>query len=79
MIVLTEYALKQLMTAIVNASHGLVDETGEAVISNTIGEPQLRMAALTSIMIATGNSIWPGDRPITIRRPKQTLGIFREE
>lgn len=79
MIVLPELAMKQLMTQIVQATHGLVDTAGEPVITSTIAEPQLRMAALVAIQVASGNSVWPGDRRITLRRPKLPHSIFTEE
>lgn len=79
MIVLPELAMKQLMTQIVQATHGLVDTAGEPVITNTIAEPQLRMAALVAVQIATGNACWPGDRKIVLRRPKVSNSIFAEE
>lgn len=67
------------MSDIVGATHGLSDETGEAHISSTIPEDRLRMAAITAAQIATGQSIWPGDQKIIIRRPKIRSGVFIEE
>lgn len=78
-IVLPEFALKQLMTQIVGATHGLTDTAGEPFIMSTIMERQLRMAALVAVEIATGQSVWPGDKTITIKRPRQQVGVFREE
>lgn len=78
MIVIPEYTLKQLMAQIINATHGLQDTAGTQHITNTVAEPQLRMAALCAIQIATGEAIWPGDRKILIQRRKQTDEIFQE-
>lgn len=79
MIVIPTLTLKQLMTDIVGATHGLGDDAGEQHICATISEPMLRMAAITAIQIATGESVWPGDRTITIKRRKIDHGVFREE
>ena len=79
MIVIPEYLMRSLMAQIVDATHGLVDTAGEPVIMSTIAEPQLRMAALVSIQIATGQAVWPGDKKIQIRRPKMAHSIFAEE
>lgn len=78
MIVVPQMVLKQLIIDIVGATHGLQDETGEPHISATIPEAMLRMAAITAIQIATGESIWPGDRIIKIKRPRVRQGIFEE-
>lgn len=79
MIVIPDFLMRELMTNIVNATHGLVDTAGEPQIMSTIAEPQLRMAALLAVQIATGHSVWPGDRKITIQRPKMMHSIFSEE
>lgn len=79
MIVLPTIVLRQLMTDIVGATHGLGDDAGEAHICATISESTLRMAAITAIQIATGETVWPGDRTITIKRRKIDHGVFREE
>jgi len=78
MLVLPEYVLKELMTHIVGTTHTLTDTAGNPQVINTIAEPQLRMAALVAVEIAVGQTIWPGDRRITIQRPKRTVGIFEE-
>lgn len=79
MIVLPEVTLKDLMGHIVSAAHGLSDELGDSHPLSTIPEPQLRQAAIVALQIATGEAIWPGDRPIRIRRAPRAYGIFREE
>lgn len=78
MIVIAPVAMKMLMTQIVEAAHMLSDELGEPHIVGTISEPQLRMAALVALQVATGEAIWPGDRKIVIRQPRQSYGIFEE-
>jgi hypothetical protein len=75
-IVLPEVALKQLMTQIVGATHGLVDTSGAQCTLGTIPEAQMRMAALIAVQIVAGQTVWPGDRPIKITRPKQRVGVF---
>ena len=79
MIVASEITLKTLMAQIVEATHRLTNEIGDAHMNSTITEPQLRMAALTAMQIATGEPVWPGDRKIVIRQPRQSFGIFEEE
>ena len=71
--------MKELMRQIVGATHSLTDTAGQPQTMSTIAEPQLRMAALCAIQIATGQTIWPGDRTIKIQRPKRSHDIFQEE
>lgn len=61
------------------ATHGLCDDLGDPRVMNTISEPQLRMAALVALQVATGEAIWPGDKVIQLRRPKVRQGIWQEE
>lgn len=79
MIILPEYSMKQLMTQIVTATHSLQDELGDPVVMSTITEPQMRMAALIAIQIATGQTVWGGDRPVQIKRPRQQNPVFISE
>lgn len=79
MVVIPEYLMRELMTRIVDATHGLVDTAGEPMVMSTIAEPQLRMSALVAIQIATGQAVWPGDKKISIRRPKVAHSIFTED
>lgn len=79
MIVASEMTLKELMSQIVGATHGLMDEIGERQTVSTIPEERLRMAAICALQIATGEPVWPGDRTIVIRRQERRYGIFREE
>lgn len=79
MIVLSEYALKQLMTKIVEACQGgLVDTAGTPVAVGTISEPSLRMAAICAVQVASGQSVWPSDRKIQIRRRQKVDDVFEE-
>lgn len=79
MIVAPEITLKTLMTQIVEGTHGLVDTAGHPQTMSTIPESQLRMAAVVALQIATGQPIWPGDKKITIVRPKINSSIFEEQ
>jgi hypothetical protein len=79
MIVVPQITLKTLMTQIVEATHSLTDTVGEPRTMSTISEPQLRIAAIVALQIATGETLWPGDRTITIKRPRVRQGIFEEE
>lgn len=67
------------MTQIVEGTHGLTDTVGDPSPIGTISEAQLRIAAIVALQIATGQTIWPGDRTIHIRKPKIRQGIFQEE
>lgn len=78
MLVMREAALKNLMHMIINSTHDLVDTVGVPQTMGTIPESQLRMAAIVAVQIATGLPIWPGDRPIEIRRRKQTDDLVVE-
>lgn len=71
--------MRRLMTAIVESVHGLSDDLGMPWMAPTISEPQLRMAALVALQMATGEPIWPGDKVIKIRRANVRHGIFEEE
>jgi hypothetical protein len=77
-LVLPEIALKKLMTDVVQATHGITDTAGEPQAMSTIPEAQMRMAALVAVQIATGQTVWPGDKRIVITRPKQAASIFTE-
>lgn len=79
MIVLPEMVMRNLMTNIVEAVHGLSDELGAVFTAPTISESALRQAALVAVQIATGEAIWPGDKTIKIRRATVRHGIFEEE
>lgn len=79
MIVVPATTLRHLMTQIVEAAHGLSDENGEPHILSTLDASQLRVAALTALVIATGQMIWPGDQTIKIKRPRVRQGIFQED
>ena len=78
MIVLPSIALRKLMNDIINGTHSLTDTAGNPVVTSTIPDDRLRMAALTAIQTAIGETVWPGDRKITITRRKQTDEIFEE-
>ena len=78
MIVIPEYALKTLMTQIVGATHGLTNAAGEPVITNTIPEATLRMAAVIAVQVAAGDAVWPGDKRLIIEQPKQNQHVLVE-
>lgn len=78
MIIAPELVLKDLMTKIVGATHGLTDTAGNPQTMSTIAEAQLRMAAICALQIATGMPVWPGDRKIQIVRRAPTTDIFEE-
>jgi hypothetical protein len=79
MIVVPEITMKNLMTQIVEATHGLTDTAGTPQTMSTIDEPRLRMAAIVAIQVATGEVVWPGDRTIRLKQPRQSFGIIEVE
>ena len=78
MIILPSYNMKELMTCIVNATHGLVNAAGEPVVVNTIDETRLRTAAECAMRIATGESVFPGDKRLVIEQQRQTPHVMVE-
>jgi hypothetical protein len=78
MIILPGYSMRELMTAVVNATHGLVNAAGEPVVVNTIDEARLRMAAVCAIQIATGESVFPGDKRLVIEQQRQETHVMVE-
>lgn len=78
MIVIPEFILTTLMAQIAQATHELVDQNGEPVRFGTIDAKQMRSAAKIAIEIAVGDTVWPGDRKISLPRPKVSQGIFEE-
>jgi hypothetical protein len=76
MIVLPAYTLRSLMAQIVEATHGLENTAGRAHVMSTIPEAQLRMAAICAVQIATGETVHPGDRKITIEKRQDIDPIF---
>ena len=78
MLVIPEIALATLMRQIVESTHSLTDTAGEPQMLSTIPQAQMRMAALVAIQIVAGETVWPGDKQLLIKRPKQTHSIFAE-
>lgn len=77
MIALTPAALTGLMTHIVNTAHGCTDSAGEPLRLGTMSESQLRTAAITALMIATGEVVYPTDLgPIKTRAPRAPVGVI---
>lgn len=79
MIVLPDSVLRDLQVHIVQATHGLQDELGNPHITSTLNQDALRQAVIIAVQIAIGESVWPGDRAIRIRRMSRNYGIFRED
>ena len=74
MLVVRPGTLRSLMEAIVSASHDLTDQNGERVAISTIDERALRGAALSSLISAVGDIVWPGDRAIDMPTPRPAPG-----
>ena len=80
LILVPEVALRTLMMQVVSTSHSLTDTGGSPVVLNTISEDKMRMAAIIALQIVSGQPVWPGDQPISIKRPKPAnYGIFQED
>jgi hypothetical protein len=77
--VMPKSVLNMLIKTIGEASHMLTDEIGAPIRFGTLGEKELRTAALTALTIATGEPIWPGDRQFVIPDQPKQVGIFRFE
>jgi len=77
--VIQPQALTALMSAIVNATHGLTDTAGDRQSIGTIDSLRLRTAALVALQIATGETIFPGDETLVIAEPKAPSGVLRVE
>jgi len=79
MLIVSPTALRNLMTALVNATHGMTDTAGERVVMSTIDDRALRAAALAGLMMTTGKVVWPGDEQLVIRQPKRQPGAILVE
>jgi hypothetical protein len=76
MLIIPTSKIHSLMEAIVNATHGTVDQDGERVNHGTIDPSALRMAALNAISHALGQTVWPADQRITMPKPRPAPGPF---
>jgi hypothetical protein len=78
MLVISAPALLQLQSAIIAATHGLVGFDGKRIQIGTVNDKQLKGAALAAVLIATGETILPGDETINVDMPsQQSYGPFR--
>ena len=78
MLILDESSLLRLQSAIVEATHSLVDQDGQRVTLGTIDDRRLSSAALAAMLITVGQVVWPANEPIHRPRPKQSPGPFVE-
>lgn len=79
MLVIPVAVLSEVMQVLVQATHHLTDLAGERKQLSTIDERRLRSAALAALLVATGDSVMPGDERITVRRPRQSMGVVNYE
>jgi hypothetical protein len=71
-------ALSGLQSAIIAATHGMTDMKGLRAHLGTVNDRTLRQAAICAIMIASGETVLPGDETINIDMPgPQAIGPFR--
>lgn len=70
MLVLPAVAIRTLQQQMIDAMHSLTDTAGERQVQPTVGQAQLDMAALVAMQILTGQTVWPGDKPLRIARPR---------
>lgn len=76
--VISAPALLQLQSAIIAATHGITGMDGARIHLGTVNDRTLRQAAMCAIMIASGDTILPGDETFTIDIPgSQSMGPFR--
>ena len=79
MYVVGEMVLKDIMTALVEATHSIVNEMGDHIVVGTIDDNRLRMAALQGLQIAVGDAIWPAANKIKLPKRSRLPGPFVEE
>lgn len=66
MLVISESDLNGLVTEIATRARSLIDHNGRQVVVPTITDRQLRAAALSAMFIATGEVVWPADKPLDL-------------
>jgi len=64
MLIIPAGALRIMQEAVVKAMHSIVDQNGQPVTIGTVEDARLNTAALTAVIIAAGNVVWPGDQQI---------------
>lgn len=79
LLVISEMAMREIESAIVNATHMATDATGEKLTLSTIDSRTLQTAARVALEIATGMVIWPGNQQLRIKPQRRTTGIFEIE
>lgn len=77
MLIIKESALRGLQEAIIAATHSIVDQDGHPVTLGTVESQRLDAAALVALVTATGEVVWPANKPIDLPKPHPTPGPFR--
>lgn len=79
LVVCPEVSLRTVESAIVAATHSLVDVNGDKILIGTIDSRTLKTAALMALQIATGHVTWPGDEAIRVRQARPAPGVLVTE
>lgn len=79
MLIVSETVLLDIQQALVQASHGLVNERGERQTMGTIDDRRLEMAALTALMATVGEPVWPSNRKIVLPSRSRMPSPFEEQ
>jgi hypothetical protein len=76
MLIITKASIDRLVSAVVNETHGIVDQDGKRVTFGTLDHKQLRIAALNAISTAVNEVVWPQDQKIDMPKPVERDGPF---
>jgi hypothetical protein len=76
MLIVPETILLDIQQALVNATHSIVNQDGEHVMTGTIDPRRLEMAALCAVQSAVGEVVWPSNKRIDWPRPRHSPGPF---
>lgn len=76
MLIVSTAALRNIQSAIVQATHGLVDQDQNPVMAGTLPSGALEIAALAALQVAMGQVVWPADKEIEPPRRVREAGPF---
>lgn len=74
MLVISAADMTGLVSDIATRARAITDHNGSKALFSTMDEQNLRTAALTALMIATGEIVWPADKPLNIQRNQRPTG-----
>lgn len=71
MLVISASDLSGLIGEIAQRARSISDHNGDPVVLPTMSDVSLRAAALTALMTATGQVVWPGDQALDLQRKER--------